>query len=146
MTDGLSLVRARLDTGSNIWFARFILVVTALLTFALAVELSADSVLFVFWRRTILVFAIGAGAIALLIIAWRLTDSALTRITHPLSPISYLLSRINLFGFVLTAALMLFLFLGPWRASFQSLATRFLVLWLTSLLASQFLTPNSSPL
>ena len=42
-------------------------------------------------------------------------------------------------GFLLSAALMLFLFLGPWRDAFQSLPARFLVLWLTSLLGSVFL-------
>lgn len=146
MTDGLSSVRARLDPGTNLWFARFVLIVTALLTFALAIELSADGVLFVFLRRTLLVFALGVFALALLITAWRLTDSGLTRISHLLSPISYLASRIGIPGFLLTAALMLFLFLGPWRESFQTLASRFLVLWFTSLIAFLFLIPNSYPL
>jgi len=139
MTDGLSIVRARLDPASNLWFARFILIVTALLIFSLALELSADGVLFVFWRRTLLVFAIGIVAIAILVIAWRLSDSALSRISYLASHISYPASRISYLAFLLCAALMLFLFLGPWRASFQTLATRFLVLWLTSLLASIFL-------
>ena len=146
MTDGLSLVRARLNPGTNLWFARFVLMITAILTFSLAVELSTDGVLFVFWRRTILVFAIGTFSIALLIIAWRLTDSGLSRITHLLSPITHLASSIGIIGFLLSAALMLFLFLGPWRASFQSLAARFLILWLTSLLASLFLPNRQSPI
>ncbi|MBV6396530.1 MAG: hypothetical protein HFACDABA_02128 [Anaerolineales bacterium] len=145
MTDGLALVRARLAPASDIWFARFVLIVTALLIFALAVELSADGVLFVFWRRTLLVFALGAVAIAMCIAAWRLSDSALSRIAQRISPISQLTSRLNLFGFILSAALMLLLFLGPWRASFQTLATRFFVLWLTSLLASSFLANRQPP-
>jgi hypothetical protein len=137
MTDSpLDLVRARLGEVSPQWFARFALTVTGLLTLALAVDLGSGGVMFVFWRRTILVFAVAALGIALLLAAWR-APYLLTSNFYLLSPISYPLS---LLLFLLTAALMLFLFLGPWRDSFQSLPARFLLLWLASLLASCFLS------
>ena len=141
MTDSLSLVRARLDSGTNIWFARFVLCITAILVFSLAVELSAGGVLFVFWRRTVLVFAMAVLAIALAVIAWRVrSEERLARIGQLLSPPS----ELNLIGFLLSAALLLLLFLGPWRESFQSISARFLVLWFTSLLGAFFLSAGEN--
>ena len=145
MTDALAFVRARLASGTDLWFARFVLLVTAILTFTLAAELGTPDVLFIFCRRTLLVFCLDAFAIALVVAAWRLRAESFSRLAQLLSPISQLASRISIPGFLLSAALMLFLFLGPWRESVQSTSARFLVLWLTSLLASTFLSPTSHP-
>ena len=144
MTEPLDLVRARLAAGTNLWFARFVLVITSLLVFALALELGTDGVLFVFWRRTLLVLTLGAFALAMLFAAWRLTEETLAPFATFLSRASQLTSRIGMIGFLAAAAIMLTLFLGPWRASFESTAARFLILWLTSLLASSFLIPKSN--
>jgi hypothetical protein len=134
--------RARLGSDSKLWFARLVLIVTGLLTLALAVDLGQGDVLFVFWRRTLLVFAVAGVGVMFLVIAWFTRRTTIA--THieknfrvPRSLIR--LGSFNALGFILSAALMLFLFLGPWRDSFQSLPARFLVLWLTSLLGSRFL-------
>jgi len=132
----LDLVRARLAAPSREWFARFVLIVTGLLTLALAVDLGSGGVLFVFWRRTALAFTIALVGVAMLVAAWRVSYF-LSRTSNPSFRIP---SSFGIPGFFLSAALMLFLFLGPWRDSFQSLPARFLVLWLTSLLAAFFLS------
>ena len=59
MTDeALALARRRLDDPSALWFLRLVLVIASLLTFWLAAVLGQGGVLFVFWRRTLLVFAL----------------------------------------------------------------------------------------
>jgi hypothetical protein len=140
MTDRLEFVRARISLVTDLWFARFALFVTAILASALAAELGTPDVLFIFWRRTLLVLALDVLAIFLAVAAWRLRAETWSRISRPLSPILQFASRLNILGFIFSAALMLCLFLGPWRDSFQSVLARFLVLWFASLLAGFFLS------
>ena len=149
MTDSpLVLVRARLGADSKLWFARFVLSVTALLTLALAVDLGQGGVLFVYWRRTILVLAAAGLALALAAAAWftrRASVAAwMERILQAVPRDLSRLGSFNLLGFILSAAFMLFLFLGPWAGAFQSLSARFLVLWITSLAASFFLAARQA--
>lgn len=139
---GLLFARARLGSNSKLLFARLVAIVTGLLTLALAVNLGQGGVLFVFWRRTVLVFAVALVGFVLLAVAWLTRRPVIaTQIEKNFRvPRSLLrLGSLNTLGFILSAALMLFLFLGPWRDSFQSLPARFLLLWLTSLLGSRFL-------
>ncbi len=168
MTDvSLSQARARLGGDSPLWFARFVLIVTALLVFALAIDLGSDGVLFVFWRRTLLVLAVTSLGLALSFAAWWIGRAgALARVESYMGRLKSLLQLRSrpaptqptkvgfagvgavsnrLLGFFFCAALMLFLFLGPWGKTFESLPARFLLLWFSSLLASLFLAALLSP-
>ena len=71
MTDeALALARRRLDDPSALWFLRLVLTIASLLTFWLAAYLGQGGVLFVFWRRTLLVFAVAGLALVMLAAAW----------------------------------------------------------------------------
>jgi uncharacterized membrane protein SirB2 len=142
-------VRARLDNPPALWFVRLVLILASFLTFALAAHLGGGGVLFVFWRRTLLVFAVAGLALVLLAVAWMLRRADVSaRVEKFLRVPQVLVSLcwLPLFGFLLTAALLLFLFLGPFAESFASLPARFLLLFLASLLGTFFLSArNASP-
>jgi hypothetical protein len=152
MTDaGLALARRRLNDPSALWFLRLILVIASLLTFWLAADLGQGDVLFVFWRRTLLVFAVATLALALLIAAWILGRANISARVEKLLNASPSLSRIpppsihpsSIFLFLLTLAVFLFFLLGPFASLFQSLPVRFLLLFLASLLGTFFLSTKS---
>lgn len=152
MTDtGLALARRRLDDPSALWFLRLVLVIASLLTFWLAADLGQGGVLFVFWRRTLLVFAVATLALALLIAAWILGRANISARVEKLLNASPSLSRIppssihpsSIFLFLLTLAILLFFLLSPFASLFQSLPARFLLLFLTSLLGTFFLSTKS---
>ncbi len=130
---------------SALWFLRFVLIVTSVLVFALAADLGKDGVLFVFWRRTLLVFFVGGIALALLCTATFMSRVPLTgdtakRVALQRVPKFLLhLGRLNLLGFSLCAAALFFIYLGPFGETFKSLPARFLVLWVASLGAAIFL-------
>ena len=118
--------------------------VTSGLLFALAVDLGQDGVLFVFWRRTLLVFFVGgiALALALLCTATRFAVSPVKgkrNINVTVPDFLLKLGRLNLLGFSLCAAALFFIYLGPFGATFKSLPARLLVLWFASLSAAIFL-------
>ena len=151
MTDeGLALARHRLDDPSALWFLRLVLVLASLLTFWLAAYLGQGGVLFVFWRRTLLVFAVAGLAIVFLVMAYLLGLEKFSDLPEKILKKSVQLRairrRIRVPLFLLTLALFLFLLLGPFAETFQSLPARFLLLFLTSLLLTFFLSSrNSSP-
>ncbi|MCZ7547878.1 MAG: hypothetical protein M5U11_01820 [Anaerolineales bacterium] len=70
MIDPASEPLPQLGEVSPRWFLRLIFILASLLTFWLAVHLGQGGVLFVFWRRTLLVFAVAGLALAFLLIAY----------------------------------------------------------------------------
>lgn len=146
MTDGLAVLGRRLGEVSPRWFLRFILVLTSLFTFWLAVHLGSGGVLFVFWRRTLLVFAVAGFALALLALAHlldrekisslaeKIIEAAPTRITR----------EARILFFILILAIFAFLLLGPPAKIFQPLPARFLLLFGLSLVATFFLSRNDA--
>ena len=152
MTDeALALARRRLDDPSALWFLRLVLVIASLLTFWLAAVLGGGGVLFVFWRRTLLVFALAGLALVMLAAAWaagrlksRLRLPSQPSLTQPtkvgFASVGAVFNRLL---FLLTAALLLFLFLGPFAGTFESLPARFLLLFFASLLGTFLLSTKS---
>ena len=150
MTDeALALARRRLDDPSALWFLRLVLVIASLLTFWLAAVLGGGGVLFVFWRRTLLVFALAGLALVMLAAAWAAgrLKSRLRLRSRPSSAESakadFAKVAANRLLFLLTAALLLFLFLGPFAKTFESLPARFLLLFFASLLGTFLLSTKS---
>lgn len=144
---GLILARHRLGDSSALWFVRLALVLTALLTFALAVDLGQGGVLFVFWRRTLLVFAVAGLSLALLVAASILGSRNMsTRMEDFLHVLKFpvFVRYLGLPGFLLTGVLLFFLYLGPFHAAFESLPARFLILHLASLLGAFFLSARQA--
>jgi hypothetical protein len=155
MTDkALALARRRLDDPPALWFLRLVLILASLLTFWLAAVLGQGGVLFVFWRRTLLVFALAGLALVMLVAAWAAgrLKSRLRLPSRPSSAESVQSAKadfasvgavFNRLLFLLTAALLLFLFLGPFSQTFQSLPARFLLLFFASLLGTFLLSTKS---
>jgi hypothetical protein len=144
MTDeSLALARRRLDGSSPLRFLRLVLVIASLLTFGLAADLGQGGVLFVFWRRTLLVFAVAGLALALLIIAYLLGLKKFSHLSGKILErfIDFRSFRVPLF--LLTLVLFTFLFLGPLAASFRPLPARFLLIFLASLLGTLFLSTKN---
>lgn len=143
MTDtGLALARRQLGDPSALWFLRLILVLASLLTFWLAADLGQGGVLFVFWRRTLLVFAVATLALALLVIAWILGRERFSNRAEKILKKSVQIRaiRVRVFFYIFTLALFTFLLLGPFAATFQPLPARFLLLFLASLLLTFLLS------
>ncbi len=153
MTDGLDRFHRRLGEVSPRWFLRLILILASLLTFWLAVHLGSGGVLFAFWRRTLLVFAVAGLALAFLVFAWLLRVSENTlqiqlrrgninvAVLSPLSPISHLLSRIpRSLSLTILVAFFVFLLLGPLSQTFQPLPARFLLIFIASVLLTFLLS------
>ncbi len=144
MTDSpLALAQQRLADVSPRWFLRFLLILASLLTFWLAIHLGSGGVLFIFWRRTLLVFAVAALAFAFLLLAYFLGREKIFALVEkiieksvPVRPIRAI--RVPLF--TLTILLFLFLLLGPLSQTFQPLPARFLLLFISSILATFFLS------
>ncbi|MBI5933325.1 MAG: hypothetical protein HY867_06420 [Chloroflexi bacterium] len=157
MTDGLAALSRRLAEASPRWFLRLVLILASLLTFWLAIHLGSGGVLFVFWRRTLLVFAVAGLALAFLVFAWgmgRLTpalaggarESPLPLQSRPSSAISYLLSRIpQSISISLLAGLFIFLLLSPLAQTFQPLPARFLLIFVVSILLTFLLSSKPFP-
>jgi hypothetical protein len=144
MTDeGLALARRRLDDPSALWFLRLVLTLASLLTFWLAADLGQGGVLFVFWRRTLLVFAVAGLALAFLISAYLPGLQKFSELPEKFlnKSVNFLLIRVPLF--ILIAALFIFILLGPFAETFQPLPARFLLLLLFSLIGTFFLSIKS---
>jgi hypothetical protein len=142
MTD---TARRRLDEPSATWFLRLVLVIASLLTFWLAADLGQGDVLFVFWRRTLLVFAVATLALALLVIAWILGRERFSNLAEKILKKSVQIRaiRVRVFFYIFILALFLLLLLGPLAAAFQSLPARFLLLFIASLLGTFLLSTKS---
>jgi hypothetical protein len=150
MTDeGLALVRRRLDDPSALWFLRLVLTLASLLTFWLAADLGGSGVLFVFWRRTLLVFAVAGLGLALLVIASLLGRARFSGLAEKILEKSVQLRvfrrriRVRVFFYILLLILFIFLLLGPLAATFQLLPARFLLILLVSLIGTFFLSTKS---
>jgi hypothetical protein len=141
MTDGLDRFYRRLGEVSPRWFLRLVLILASLLTFWLAIHLGSDGVLFVFWRRTLLVFAVAGLALAFLVVAWLLPqDISQSPLSQFLTRISYLLSRSKFICAFIILAIFLFLLLSPLSQTFQPLPARFLLLFVASILLTILLS------
>ena len=145
MTD---TARRRLDDPSALWFLRLVLVIASLLTFWLAADLGQGDVLFVFWRRTLLVFAVATLAFAFLIIAWLLGRERFSNLTEKILEKSVQLRvireiRVRVFFYIFILALFLFLLFGPFAETFQSLPARFLLIFFASILGTFLLSKKS---
>jgi hypothetical protein len=155
MTDGLDAFARRLGEVSPRWFLRFVLILASALTFWLAIHLGSGGVLFVFWRRTLLVFVVAGFALALFVGAW-LIDRVIGRLTPALAggasesrlplrsrPSSAESAKADFAGVgavsnrpaaILVLALFIFLLLSPLAKAFQPLPARFILLFIASLL------------
>lgn len=142
MTDGLDRFHRRLGEVSPRWFLRLILILASLLTFWLAIHLGSGGVLFVFWRRTLLVFAVAGLALAFLVIAYLLgRPNIYTRVESLISNFSVRFARrrpssIHPFSIILALiilALFAFLLLSPLAKTFQPLPARFLLIFIASI-------------
>ncbi len=173
MIDGPANFHRRLGEVSPRWFLRLLLILASLLTFWLAVHLGSGGVLFVFWRRTLLVFAVAGLALAFLVIAWllhrdqffkkvasifsmesessifvapevELQDSSQKSPKEKSATIrSIRVIRVPLV--LLALALFAFLLLGPLAKTFQPLSARFLLLFTTSILLTFILSSKPFP-
>lgn len=143
MTDA---VRRRLEEPSARWFLRLILILASLLTFWLAAQLGSGGVLFVFWRRTLLVFAVAGLALAFLVVAYLLgQEKFFTRVEKIIAK-SVSLRVIRVFRVPFSAIIILFfifLLLGPLSPNFQPLPARFLLIFLVSLILTFLLSQKS---
>lgn len=145
MTDGLDALSRRLGEVSPRWFWRLILVLASLLTFWLAIHLGSGGVLFVFWRRTLLVFAVAGLALAFLVLAYLLRYEFFFNIVERLKEKSMSFRairdiRVRFFFCLLVLAIFAFLLLGPLAKTFQPLPARFLLVFISSLLVTFFLS------
>jgi hypothetical protein len=148
MTDaGLATARRRLDEPSALWLLRLILVIASFLTFWLAADLGQGGVLFIFWRRTLLVFAVAGLAFAFLAVAYFLGRQKFSE------PAENILKKfvqlrairgIRMPLFLFTLVLFIFFLLGPFSNTFQSLPARFLLLFVASLLSTFILSTRDS--
>lgn len=142
----IDIARRRLGQPSPRWFLRVLLVLASLLTFWLAIHLGSGGVLFVFWRRTLLVFAMAGLALALLVVAylpgWEnlfpriekiIASPAFLRLIHVL--------RVPLFVILLSA--FIFLLLGPLSPAFQPLPARFLLIFVGGIFLTLLLSQTS---
>lgn len=145
MTDA---AHRRLGEPSPRWFLRLILVLVSILTFWLAVHLGQGGVLFVFWRRTLLVFAVAGLALAFLVSAYLLgRPNVHLRVASLFSSFSpHFAHRHPSSIFLLVLALFTLFLLGPFAKTFQSLPARFLLIITASLIATFLLsTRHPSP-
>ncbi len=145
MTDGLAALSRRLGEVSPRWFLRFVLILASLLTFWLAIHLSSGGVLFVFWRRTLLVFAVAGLALAFLVLAYLLRHEKVFNLIEKLKEKSVQLRVIRAIRvplFLLTIITFTIL-LSPLSQTFQPLPARFLLIFVTSLIVTFFLSANN---
>ncbi len=141
--------------GRHWW--RLILALTGLLIAGLAAHLGSGGVLFVFWRRTLLVLAVGSIGITLLVLAaWPGDPSAWRIRRHPLSGRSLVLERLRsvsvmglfgrlgwrgrLAGMLLLVCLFSWLLLGPLAPTLRPLAARLLIVLGASLVGAYLLS------
>jgi hypothetical protein len=148
MTDSsLILARHRLGIPSLTWFLRLVLVILAVLVFWLAVQLAGGGVLFVFWRRTLLVFAVAGLGLVMLVAAWLVgREKAASLIESSIRLVRQSSDRhiLAIPVFLLILALVFYLFLGPFAGTFESLPSRFLLLISASLIGSFVLDLHNS--
>ena len=148
MIDPASEPLPQLGEVSPRWFLRLLFILASLLTFWLAVHLGQGGVLFVFWRRTLLVFAVAGLALAFLAFAWLLDrENIFAVVEKNLGKISSI--RVTRAARMALAVLVLILFavllLGPSSQTFQPLPARFILVFLASLLLTFFFsTKNTS--
>lgn len=145
MTDGLDLFRRRLGEVSPRWFLRFILILASILTFWLAIHLGSGGVLFVFWRRTLLVFAVAGLSLAFLILAYLLKREKVFTIVEKTIEKSASFLRIRVIRvplFFLFLAIFTFLLLSSLSQTFQPLPARFLLIFIASLITTFLLSPK----
>ncbi|MFZ5855851.1 MAG: hypothetical protein ACOYZ6_03395 [Chloroflexota bacterium] len=148
MTDGLSVFARRLGEVSPRWFLRLVLILASLLTFWLAVHLGSGGVFFVFWRRTLLVFAVAGLALAFLVLAYFLDREKVFNLVEKIIKKSASFRVIRVLRVPSSAIIfLLFIFtlLSPLSQTFQPLPARFLLIFIASLLFTFFLsTKNAS--
>ncbi len=136
--------------GRDWW--RLALALAGILVIGLAAHLGSGGVLFVFWRRTMLVFAVGGVGLALLALAvWLgrpIRLPGFLTIVRPL--LAELVSdrrwpsssgrRVRLAGMLFLLFIFPLLFLGPWTSVFHSLSVRLLVVFGISLAGAYVLS------
>ncbi|RJP48203.1 MAG: hypothetical protein C4583_14670 [Anaerolineaceae bacterium] len=133
MTDGLAIFARRLGEVSPRWFLRLILILASLLTFWLAVHLGSGGVLFVFWRRTLLVFAVAGLALVFLILAYLLDREKFFNLAENLLEKSVNFRAIRVPLLIFAILLFAFILLGPLSQTFQPLPSRFLLIFIASI-------------
>lgn len=147
MTD---TARRRLDNPSALWFLRLVLTLASLLTFWLAADLGQGDVLFIFWRRTLLVFAVAGLALAMLVATWFLGRERFSNLAEKILEKSVQLRmfrrriRVRIFLHIILLILFIFLLLGPFAEAFQPLPARFLLILFFSLIGTFFLSTTSA--
>ncbi len=142
MTDApFDIAHRRIEPLTPLGLARLTLAVTALLIGALAWDLGQGGVLFVYWRRTLLVLGLAglsAGLFGLTLLTrtrWRgRLEAFIVRVRPPTR-----WGRLNGLFFFFCVSLMLFAYLGPFRPLFTPFANRYLFIWCLSLIAAYFL-------
>ena len=156
-TAGLALARRRLADVSPRWFLRLILILASLLTFWLAIHLGQGEVLFVFWRRTLLVFAVAGLALAFLVIAYLLgREKFFTRVEKIIAKSAFLRvirvspalaggARVRAPFSAIIFLLLIFILLGPLSQTFQPLPARFLLIFIASILLTFILSSKPFP-
>ncbi|MEW6241030.1 MAG: hypothetical protein AB1564_09520 [Chloroflexota bacterium] len=141
MTDAFELARRRIEPLTVLGLARLSLTILALLIGALAWNLGGDGVMFVYWRRTLLVLALAglsAGLFGVTFLTWTKWRAQLESLIARIRPLTRL-GWLNWLGFLICVFLPLFAYMGPFRSMFTPLANRYLFIWCLSLAAAYFL-------
>lgn len=141
MTDAFEIARRRIEPLTPLGLARLSLAIIALLIGALARNLGQGGVMFVYWRRTLLVLGLAglsAALFGLTLLTWTKWRGKLEPLIARLRPLTQL-GRWNWLGFFFCVFLMLFAYMGPFRPLFTPFVNRYLFIWCLSLAAAYFL-------